>query len=204
MTPEVTIAAATDDVGEGQAAVFALTLGQARSVAMTVSVSVTVDGVRLAGSAPTSATFPALATATTLTLPTADDAVVTGDGTVTATVLAGTGYVLGTPSSGDGDGDRGRRGDVRGDCAPGGDRRGRHVDALGFDLERGDVRGGARHRARRDGRRGGDGLYARAVDADPRGRGRPRRRRPSRRRTTRSPRTGRQGGGRCGRRLPAG
>ncbi len=97
--PEATVSATAATVAEGGAARFAVSLSAAQSVALSVSVSVTAEGAGLSAPVPTSATFAAGETTAALAVRTVDDAVVSGDGTVTATLSAGAGYALGTAVS---------------------------------------------------------------------------------------------------------
>ncbi len=97
--PEASVSATAATVGEGGAARFEVSLSAAQSVALSVSVSVTAEGAGLSAPVPTSATFAAGETTAALAVRTVDDAVVSGDGTVTATLSAGAGYALGTAGS---------------------------------------------------------------------------------------------------------
>ncbi len=97
--PEASVSATAATVAEGGAARFAVSLSAAQSVALSVSVSVTAEGAGLSAPVPTSATFAAGETTAALAVGTVDDAVVSGDGTVTATLSAGAGYALGTAGS---------------------------------------------------------------------------------------------------------
>ena len=97
---EANIAAADGTVGEGTAAAFAVTLDRpAPPGGFALSVAVSETGEVLSGTAPTSVAFAAGATTATLEIATDDDRVAEGDGTVTATLLAGAGYVLGASAS---------------------------------------------------------------------------------------------------------
>ena len=93
-----TLAAVEDAVEEGGAAVFEVSVDRAPHAPLAVAVSATAQGAELSESAPASVTIAAGETTATLSLATADDAVVSGDGTVTARLLAGDGYALGDPS----------------------------------------------------------------------------------------------------------
>ena len=97
--PEVSITALSSPVTEGTVAAFSVTLDEAASAALTVSVSVTESGSMLAGSLPESMTFAADETSATLSVPAEADTVVEADSTVTATVTSGPGYTVGTASS---------------------------------------------------------------------------------------------------------
>ena len=98
----VTIEAGAD-VTEGQAATFTLTRdGDDNTAALTVNVSVTDhDGAAsfISGTAPTSVTIAANSDTATLSVPTDNDNVVEGDGTITATIVIGDDYVPSSPSS---------------------------------------------------------------------------------------------------------
>ncbi|MCY4377255.1 MAG: cadherin-like beta sandwich domain-containing protein, partial [Spirochaetaceae bacterium] len=94
--PVAAIVAEASSVPEGSPAVFEVTLDKAPSEDVTVSLSVTESGSMLAGTAPTSVTVAAGDTGATLSIATEDDSVAEGDGAVTATLSAGTGYVLGS------------------------------------------------------------------------------------------------------------
>ena len=93
MTPaEVTISARTKRVEEGADAAFVVSRTGATVEALTVAVGVTdVDGNAL----EREVSFEAGAAAATLLVPTTDDAADEPDGEVVATVLDGSGYVLG-------------------------------------------------------------------------------------------------------------
>ncbi len=97
--PVVTIAAVSDSVPEGSTAAFAVTLDKAAPAALSVAVSVTGSGSVLSGTPPTSVTVAQGDTSATLAVSTEADSVVEPDGTVTATVTAGTGYSVGSASS---------------------------------------------------------------------------------------------------------
>ena len=77
---------------------FAATLGAPLPGSLTVAVAVAEEGAFVAGEAPTSVTFAAGETSARLRVATYDDAVVEEDGSVTVTLDAGDGYVLGEPS----------------------------------------------------------------------------------------------------------
>ncbi len=96
--PEVTISAGSA-VTEGGSATFTLTATPAPAAALAVSVSVTADGDYGISAGTRTVTIPTTGSAT-LTLATTDDATDEADGSVTATVAAGTGYTVGDPASG--------------------------------------------------------------------------------------------------------
>ena len=93
----VTITAGPSPIDEGTDAEFTLERSDATG-GLTVNVSVTETEQMIAGTAPTTVEFASGATTATLNVPTDDDAVDEPDSVVTATVLAGSGYALGTPS----------------------------------------------------------------------------------------------------------
>ena len=94
--PAITIAAVTSSVTEGAAATFTLTATPAPAANLTVMVTVTETGTFINGAAPTTVTIPSSGSAT-LTVLTTDDATDEANGTITATVTAGTGYTVGSP-----------------------------------------------------------------------------------------------------------
>ena len=91
---EVSIAAESSPVTEGNDAVFTLT--RSGDAAATLTVAVTEAGSVLAGSAPAAATFEAQASEAKLRVPTLDDGTAEADARVTASVAAGAGYVVAT------------------------------------------------------------------------------------------------------------
>ena len=100
--PTVTIArhsstAAT--VTEGQLVRFILTASIAPAAALTVNVSVTDTGSFLTGTVPSQVTIRGRNTTAGLALRTDDDSTTEANGTTTVTVLPGTGYIVGSPSS---------------------------------------------------------------------------------------------------------
>ncbi|MDE0669549.1 MAG: cadherin-like beta sandwich domain-containing protein, partial [bacterium] len=97
--PTASVAAVAGSVTEGDEVAFEVSLSAAQSGPLTVAVSVVAEGVELAGSVPASATFAAGATTATLSAATLDDAVVSVNASVTATLSVGDGYALGTPAS---------------------------------------------------------------------------------------------------------
>ena len=94
--PAITIAAVSPSVTEGAAATFTLTATPAPAANLTVMVTVTETGTFINGAAPTTVTIPSSGSVT-LTVPTTDDATDEANGTITATVTAGTGYTVGSP-----------------------------------------------------------------------------------------------------------
>ena len=97
--PEAMIAADAASATEGAAASFTVTLDVAATEALAVAVSVSEDGSVISGTAPASVTIAAGATSASLTVATDDDSVVEDDGTVTASLSAGTGYTVGSDDS---------------------------------------------------------------------------------------------------------
>ena len=97
--PVATIAPGSSPVAEGAAASFTVSLDGAAPATLSVAVSVAdTDGV-LSGAAPTSIAFAAGDNSKTLTLPTRDDNVIKTASTVTVSLVAGSGYTLGTTTS---------------------------------------------------------------------------------------------------------
>ncbi|MCY3596436.1 MAG: hypothetical protein OXG71_03240 [Rhodospirillales bacterium] len=96
--PEVTIAAG-DGVTEGAAATFTLSADPAPAAALDVSVTVATEGEYGITAGTQTVTIPTSGSAT-LTLATTGDEVDEADGSVSVTVDAGTGYTVGSASSG--------------------------------------------------------------------------------------------------------
>ena len=96
--PEVTITAG-DGVTEGTAASFTLSADPAPAAALDVTVTVATDGDYGITAGSQTVTIPTTGSAT-LTLPTTGDEVDEADGSVSVTVDAGTGYTVGSASSG--------------------------------------------------------------------------------------------------------
>ena len=96
--PVVTIVAGAS-VTEGGDAVFTLTASPAPAADLAVSVSVAADGDWGVTAGTQTVTIPTTGSAT-LTLATTDDAADEPDGSVTATVQAGSGYTVGASASG--------------------------------------------------------------------------------------------------------
>ncbi len=97
--PTATVSASAATVSEGGAAAFAVSLDGPREAPVAVSLETTAAGAALAAAAPSSATFAPGETEASLELATVDDAVVSGDGTVTVTLVAGDGYELGASAT---------------------------------------------------------------------------------------------------------
>ena len=92
--PVVSISAG-NNVTEGTAATFTVSASPTPHAALDVSVTVTESGSYISGTAPTSVTIPTGGTAT-LTVPTDNDTTDETDGSVTATLVDGAAYDLGT------------------------------------------------------------------------------------------------------------
>ena len=97
--PVATIAAGAAAVTEGTAATYTVTLDQEAAEPLAVAVSVTQSGSVLSGLPPASVSIAKGSTSAALTVPTAGDSVVEADSIVTATVMAGTGYNVGTAAA---------------------------------------------------------------------------------------------------------
>ena len=97
--PVATLAAGDSPVTEGTAATFTVSLDKAVSEPLSVSVSVEELGAARSGDSPTSVAFAKGESSATLSVPTAGDAVVEAESTVTASLMAGIGYVVGSVSS---------------------------------------------------------------------------------------------------------
>ena len=97
--PVVTLAAGAASVTEGGNAVFTLTASPAPAADLPVSVSVATDGDYGLTAGTQTVTIPTSGSAT-LTLATTDDGTDEPDGSVTATVQAGSGYTVGSAASG--------------------------------------------------------------------------------------------------------
>ena len=94
--PSISIAADTSPVDEGTTATFTLTATSAPAGEdLTITVTVTDSGNFIASAAPTMVTIVNGATTATLTVMTDDDSTDEVNGTITATVTAGTGYTVG-------------------------------------------------------------------------------------------------------------
>ena len=97
--PAATVAALEGTVAEGAAVVFEVTLDRPAWSARSVSLAVTATDGALAETAPSDVAFAAGESTATLTLATADDAVVEGAGSVSVALEAGDGYLLGDATS---------------------------------------------------------------------------------------------------------
>ena len=82
-------------VVEGAPVVVVATLDREPEAAVELLLSVAENGTFLSGAPPASVTVPGGASRAVLELPTEDDAVVEGDGSVAVTLLAGAGYAIG-------------------------------------------------------------------------------------------------------------
>ena len=96
--PVVTIAADLSPVVEGGQVAFTLTAAPAPASPLTVNVSWSEDGSFLAGSRAQTVTIPTSGSAT-LSADTDDDGTEEAGGSVTVTILGGSGYTIGTPAS---------------------------------------------------------------------------------------------------------
>ena len=98
--PVITIVpAAHSEVVEGSPATFTLTRTGSLTQGLTVNVVVTHTGGFVEGTPPTQAVFEAEEAAATLSVPTVDDEVIEGDGSVTVTVQDSNDVTLGVPFS---------------------------------------------------------------------------------------------------------
>ena len=98
--PQISIAAGTSPVIEGDPATFMLTRTEDATESLTVNVNVseTKDMISSSSEGTSQVTFPAGASDTTLTVPTVEDSVEEEASTITATVTGG-GYNVGDPPS---------------------------------------------------------------------------------------------------------
>ena len=96
--PEVTVAAVTSSVREGDEVAFTLTATPAPAAPLTVAVSWSQTGGVLTGTPSSEVTIPTSGTAT-VAASTADDRTDEADGTVMLTVTGGDGYTVGSPAS---------------------------------------------------------------------------------------------------------
>ena len=97
--PRATVSAVSAAVAEGAPALFAIALDAPARTALSVAVAVSETGAVLADTPPAAVEFAVGDQTATLALATSDDAVVEADGTLTATLGAGSGYVLGTATA---------------------------------------------------------------------------------------------------------
>ena len=95
--PVVTITQGTTPVAEGTDATFTVTATPAPTAALTVNVNVTESGMFM-GTAPTILTVGTSGSGM-LTVPTVDDTTDEVDGSITAMLTMGTGYIVGSQSS---------------------------------------------------------------------------------------------------------
>ena len=91
---EVSIVAVSRIVTEAAPALFTLTRAGEAGTALTVAVGMAESGSMLAGDGPEAVTFAAGERTTTLSVELADDSVVEGTSRVSATITAGSGYVV--------------------------------------------------------------------------------------------------------------
>jgi len=99
MQPVVTVTPDSAAVIEGSPVSFTLTAAPAPASDLMVTVSWSESGSFLAASGPRTVTIPASARTTTLSAATVDDGADEPDGSVTATVEAGSGYTVGSSGS---------------------------------------------------------------------------------------------------------
>ena len=98
--PGVTITAVNASVAEGTDATFTVEASSAAPTGgLTVNVSVTESGSFISGTPPQTVMIPDAMTTATLTVSTVGDSIDELDGTITATVTSGTGYMVGMDSS---------------------------------------------------------------------------------------------------------
>ncbi|MCY3558421.1 MAG: hypothetical protein OXH13_07225 [Chloroflexi bacterium] len=97
--PVLTITAGTSPITEGQSASFTITSDRTTIAALTVKLSVTESGDVTSGAAPSEATIAAGARTAAVAVATEDDEEEESSSVVTATLLAGSGYRLGSVSS---------------------------------------------------------------------------------------------------------
>ncbi len=92
--PTISIAAGSSPVTEVDNATFTLTATPAPGTDLTVTVTVTETGTFLGSPVPTTVMITASTTTATLTVPIDDDSIDEAPGMITATVTAGTGYMV--------------------------------------------------------------------------------------------------------------
>ena len=95
----VTITAVTTSVEEGQTAAFAVARGITDNADLVVTLGNMQEGNFISATVPTSLTIHSGATSSTLSIATVDDEVIEGDGSVTVTIQANSGYTIGTASA---------------------------------------------------------------------------------------------------------
>ena len=96
--PSVSVTAVSSPVTEGTAASFTLRRTGDTAAALTVAVSVTVEGAVVSATPASSVTFAAGSAEATLSVATEDDSVAKADARVTVAVTAGSGYLVGSGS----------------------------------------------------------------------------------------------------------
>ena len=94
--PSVSVAAVSSPVTEGTAASFTLRRTGDTAAALTVAVSVTVEGAVVSATPASSVTFAAGSAEATLSVATVDDSVAEADARVSVAVTAGSGYLVGS------------------------------------------------------------------------------------------------------------
>ena len=97
--PTITIEAKEESVAEGAQVEFTLTADPAPAAMLTVKVSVGETGLFLSGAPPSQIRIAAGSTTGQIVLQTMDDGIDEPDGDIDATILPGTGYSVGNPSS---------------------------------------------------------------------------------------------------------
>ena len=96
--PSVSVAAVSSPVTEGTGASFTLRRTGDTTAALTVAVSVTVEGAVVSTTPASSVTFAAGSAEATLNVATVDDSVAEADARVSVAVKAGSGYLVGSGS----------------------------------------------------------------------------------------------------------
>ena len=97
--PEVTVSADASPVAEGEDAAFTISADPAPESPLAVRVTVAAEGDYGVTAGSRTVTVPASGSGK-LSLPTEDDAVDEADGSVTVTVVSGSGYAAGSPAAG--------------------------------------------------------------------------------------------------------
>ncbi len=97
----ITITAGASPIDEGESASFTPTSDRAPTAALSITLSVSETEAMIDSTAPTQATIASGTKTTTLSVATEDDQQTESDSVVTAQLVAGTGYRLGSPNSAD-------------------------------------------------------------------------------------------------------
>ena len=95
----ISISSSQTEVVEGASVTFTLTASPQPPAKLDVKVAVSEDGDFLTGTQPTSVTIGSNSTSASFTVSTLNDSTFEAHGSVTGTVLTGTGYVVGSDSS---------------------------------------------------------------------------------------------------------